>query len=100
MYRHILIATDGSELSARAVDQGIKLARTIGARVTGADIGQFVLADRDGQAAAPPAARAARRHHVTSPTTEVAAVECQNALIIHQLLDFEGNPRRVFSRLR
>jgi nucleotide-binding universal stress UspA family protein len=34
MYKHILIPTDGSELSNRAVRQGIDLARTIGARVT------------------------------------------------------------------
>lgn len=34
MYKHILIPTDGSELSNRAVRQGIDLARAIGARVT------------------------------------------------------------------
>ena len=35
MYKHILIPTDGSTLSAHAVAQGIKLAKSIGARVTG-----------------------------------------------------------------
>jgi nucleotide-binding universal stress UspA family protein len=34
MYKHILIPTDGSELSARAVRAGIEFAREIGARVT------------------------------------------------------------------
>ena len=34
MYRSILIATDGSELAGRAVDQGLGLARAMGARVT------------------------------------------------------------------
>jgi len=34
MYAHILIATDGSELAARALDQGLKLARTVGSKVT------------------------------------------------------------------
>jgi len=34
MYKHILIPTDGSELSAIAVRQGVELARSIGARVT------------------------------------------------------------------
>ncbi len=34
MYRHILIPTDGSELSAQAVDQGVALAKTLGAQVT------------------------------------------------------------------
>jgi nucleotide-binding universal stress UspA family protein len=35
MYMHILIPTDGSKLSARAVAHGIALARTCGARITG-----------------------------------------------------------------
>jgi nucleotide-binding universal stress UspA family protein len=34
MYRNILIATDGSSLATRAVDQGVKLAKTLGAKVT------------------------------------------------------------------
>lgn len=34
MYRHILIATDGSELASRGVDHGLRLARGFGARVT------------------------------------------------------------------
>ena len=34
MYKHILIPTDGSELSSRAVRHGIDLARSVGARVT------------------------------------------------------------------
>lgn len=34
MYKHILIATDGSELAARGVEQGLALAAPLGARVT------------------------------------------------------------------
>jgi nucleotide-binding universal stress UspA family protein len=34
MYQHILIATDGSKTSAKAVAHGVKLAKTVGARVT------------------------------------------------------------------
>jgi nucleotide-binding universal stress UspA family protein len=34
MYKHILIASDGSELAARAVEQGLTLARTLGSKVT------------------------------------------------------------------
>lgn len=33
MYTHLLIATDGSELAQKAVDQGIALAKALGARV-------------------------------------------------------------------
>ncbi|HTN70472.1 MAG TPA: universal stress protein [Methylomirabilota bacterium] len=34
MYKHILIPTDGSELSAWAVKQGLALAKSVGAKVT------------------------------------------------------------------
>lgn len=35
MYKHILLPTDGSPLSARAVAAGVRLAKSLGARVTG-----------------------------------------------------------------
>jgi nucleotide-binding universal stress UspA family protein len=35
MFQHILIATDGSELSQKAIADGIGFAKSIGARVTG-----------------------------------------------------------------
>jgi nucleotide-binding universal stress UspA family protein len=35
MYKHILIPTDGSQLSRRTIFAGIRLARSLGARVTG-----------------------------------------------------------------
>jgi nucleotide-binding universal stress UspA family protein len=34
MYKHMLIATDGSELAQKAVEQGLELAKKIGANVT------------------------------------------------------------------
>lgn len=34
MYKHILIPTDGSETSDKAVDEGLKFAKAIGAKVT------------------------------------------------------------------
>jgi nucleotide-binding universal stress UspA family protein len=34
VYKHILIATDGSELAQRAVTHGLTLAKSVGARVT------------------------------------------------------------------
>ena len=34
MYKHILIATDGSELAAKAVNHGLALAKVHGAKVT------------------------------------------------------------------
>ena len=35
MYRHILIPTDGSRLSKKAIVQGVALAKALGAKVTG-----------------------------------------------------------------
>jgi nucleotide-binding universal stress UspA family protein len=35
MYSHILLPTDGSDRSARAIEAGIQLAKAFGARVTG-----------------------------------------------------------------
>jgi len=35
MYKHILIATDGSELSKRAIDLGVPFAKALNAKVTG-----------------------------------------------------------------
>ena len=35
MYKHILLPTDGSELSEKAIKHGIKLAKTLKARITG-----------------------------------------------------------------
>src|SRR5262249_21406008 len=34
VYKHILIPTDGSELSETAIERGVALARSVGARVT------------------------------------------------------------------
>lgn len=34
MFRHLLIATDGSELAGHAVDHGLGLAKAVGAQVT------------------------------------------------------------------
>jgi nucleotide-binding universal stress UspA family protein len=33
-YKHILIPTDGSEIARKGVDQGLSLAKTVGAKVT------------------------------------------------------------------
>jgi len=34
MYKHILVPTDGSELSSSAIDQALRLAKALGAKVT------------------------------------------------------------------
>jgi nucleotide-binding universal stress UspA family protein len=47
VYKHILIATDGSELAAKAVTQGLALAKALGANATAVTVSEpwnFVLA--------------------------------------------------------
>ena len=50
MYRHVLIATDGSELADKAVAQGLDLAKALGARVTAVTITEPVTALVSGDA--------------------------------------------------
>ena len=38
MYQHLLIATDGSELATKAVEQGLALAKALGAKATVATV--------------------------------------------------------------
>jgi nucleotide-binding universal stress UspA family protein len=38
MYHHILIPTDGSDLSKKAIDEGVALAKALGAHVTGVTV--------------------------------------------------------------
>jgi nucleotide-binding universal stress UspA family protein len=40
MYKHILIPTDGSDLSEKAIKQGLALAKSIGAKVTAITVSQ------------------------------------------------------------
>jgi nucleotide-binding universal stress UspA family protein len=65
MHRHILLPTDGSELSARAVDYGIALAKAVGAKVTG-----VTVSDLDHQATARGGAASDARE---KPTAAMAA---------------------------
>ena len=44
LFRHILIPTDGSALAAKGIKAGIKLARALGARVSGVYVMQPYLA--------------------------------------------------------
>jgi nucleotide-binding universal stress UspA family protein len=51
MYKHILIATDGSELAAKAVDTGLNLARLLKAKVTAVNASEPWSAMATGEAA-------------------------------------------------
>jgi nucleotide-binding universal stress UspA family protein len=43
MFKHILIATDGSELAQKAVDQGLALAKALGASVTAVTVSEPLI---------------------------------------------------------
>jgi nucleotide-binding universal stress UspA family protein len=80
VYRHILIATDGSELAAKAVTQGLALAKALGAKATAVTVSEpwnFVLA------------ALAEREHRLEPLADYD--QCKNAAaerifwIVHQI---------------
>ena len=51
MFKHILMPTDGSEHSERAIERGIELAKLCGAKITGIrhdDGPRRAVADRSG----------------------------------------------------
>ena len=51
MFKHILIATDGSELAQKGVDQGLALAKPLGAKVTAVTVTEPMAAMMMGEAA-------------------------------------------------
>ncbi len=51
MFKHILIATDGSELAAKAVTQGLEMAKAMGAKVTAVNVTEPWVAVAPGEVA-------------------------------------------------
>ena len=51
MYKHILLATDGSDLAKKGVDQGLALAKALGAKVTAVTVTEPMAAMLVGEAA-------------------------------------------------
>ena len=88
MYKHILIPTDGSSLSRAAAIAGVKLAKGMGARVTGFHAappatpieykGMFPVGYRDPADRALVIERAARKHlEVIEKAARAAKVRCK-----------------------
>jgi nucleotide-binding universal stress UspA family protein len=86
MYKHILIASDGSELAGRAVEQGLMLAKTLGSKVTAVTVTEPWTAAVSGEwAVAFPVeeyekAAAANAQKILTSVSEAAArigVECE-----------------------
>jgi nucleotide-binding universal stress UspA family protein len=49
VYKHILIATDGSELATKAVEQGLALAKALGAKATAVTVTESWVAIAPGE---------------------------------------------------
>lgn len=49
MYKHILIATDGSELATKAVEHGLVLAKALGAKATAVTVTESWVAVAPGE---------------------------------------------------
>jgi nucleotide-binding universal stress UspA family protein len=88
MYKHILIPTDGSALSRAAAGAGVKLAKEMGARVTGFHAappatpveykGMFPVGYRDPAERARVIERTARKHlEVIEKAARAAGVRCK-----------------------
>lgn len=98
MYQHLLIATDGSELAQKAVDQGIALAKALGAKVLAVHVTQPWTAGAISEIATsfPPEhyERAAADHAQTiladvALAAKVAGVACET-LHVHDHLPAQG----------
>ena len=93
MYKHILIPTDGSKLSETAVKEGMALASSIKARVTGltviAPFHTFVLdpemvADTPEQYQKDSEARARRCLAALDGAAKAAGVGCETLHVVHE----------------
>lgn len=86
MFKHILIPTDGSELSNMAITNGVKFAKEINARITGLTVTtpfHFIaldgmqIADTAQQYALDVKAMAQRNLNVLKEAASAAGVECE-----------------------
>ena len=91
MYRHILIPTDGSALSHAAVEYGIALAKSVGAKVTILTVStpfhtfavESVITDTPEQYAKQVAALARRSLDASKEAALAAAVSCETVHVEH-----------------
>lgn len=85
MYKHILIPTDGSELSKKAIEEGVKFAKDIGAEVTGfiatpnfhlISMDPTMVTDTSSEFRRESAAQAAQALEAVKRSSEAAGVPC------------------------
>jgi nucleotide-binding universal stress UspA family protein len=88
MYKHILVPTDGSELSRAAIGEAVRLARAVGAKVTGFHVvpeyhpqvfGDFIPHPSIGREAFEAGARATAEKYLSIVKHEAAAAKVRCA---------------------
>jgi nucleotide-binding universal stress UspA family protein len=93
MYKHILIPTDGSELSKKAVDHGIGLAKALNAKVTAVTVSEpfHILAVEPGMVTDTPdeykkriSALAAKYLKAAKDAATAAGVPCDVVQVEHE----------------
>jgi len=93
MFRHVLIPTDGSDLSQKAIDGGIALAKSLGARVTILMASQpfrlvstmpRMVTDTKEQYMEEAASSARRRLRLAENRARFAGLECDTAHVFHE----------------
>ena len=93
MYAHILLPTDGSELSKMAIREGVDLAKALGARVTVVTVttpfhvfsaSVSMVTDTPEQYRKHMAARAAQNLDVAKKVAAVAGVPCDAVHVEHE----------------
>jgi len=92
MFKHILIPTDGTDLSRKAVIYGVQLARTVGARVTAISVSEpyhvasmdaVLVAETPDEHEAQTARIAERALEQVRMAAEAASVEVETVRDIH-----------------
>jgi nucleotide-binding universal stress UspA family protein len=97
MFKHILIPTDGSRLSAKAIRMAVRLARDTGAKVTGAYVMAPYTPSVYGEAAIYVAAISAKRYK------DLAAREARKALAAIEIeartsgVEYSGTTQTAFN---
>jgi nucleotide-binding universal stress UspA family protein len=90
MYKHILLPTDGSKLSAKAVKQGIQFAKSIGAKVTALHVTPVYRAMMEEGFVLPPAATLKKRFEEESLKRSKAVLEGVKAEALAAGINCEG----------
>ena len=97
MYKHILVPTDGSPISARAVKQAVTFAKSLGAKITAIHVSQEYRSMMDEGFAVPAYATFRKRFEEESAkrsnalltgiksTAKAAGVECDGVAVVNNL---------------